>query len=344
MVPVRRAKTLWQLRRQKDDEATRVRRFRRRRYPGSRTRLYEIHLPPSYTGKTALPLVMVLHGCRQSQEDIRQISTFDAIADRERFIVVYPYVTAYVDFRIRNCWGWWRESEIRPGAGEVEDLWQIVEEVKAEFNVDPRRIHATGLSSGGSMAVAAMVAHASKLASGAVVAGVPYAETSRAVATGPGANPVFRPIEEVASAMDAVMGDEKRAVPVFIVHSHDDPVVDIQCARNIRDSLARCFEIDTSRRISARAGNTRGTAWVHKKYRGGGRRTAIETLFLEGAGHGWYGGKPGEFSYPDAPNVAERIWEFLKRHPLEQSAYRKQLQSNELRPVVLLPEAVAVGA
>jgi len=40
----------------------------------------------------------------------------------------------------------------------------------------------------------------------------------------------------------------------------------------------------------------------------------VETLFLQGLGHGWYGGAPGAHSYTDAPPIADMIWNFFRRH------------------------------
>jgi poly(hydroxyalkanoate) depolymerase family esterase len=259
---------------------------------------------------------MVLHGCRQNSADIRCISNFDTIADREGFIVVYPFVTGYSGIRIRNCWGWWLDSEIRPGAGEVEDLWQIVEQVRGEVSVDDRHIHIAGLSSGGAMAVAAMVAHFDKIASGAAVAGVPYLETPRAISYGAPSGARFKPTEHVVSAMKSIMGEHGRPGPIFIVHSSDDPIVDIQAARNIRDSWAACFNMDATRPGSESSGSAAGAPWVHTRYRETGKRSAVETLFIEGRGHGWYGGNPGRYSYPAAPDTSELMWCFFKRHPL----------------------------
>jgi len=290
--------------------------FRARSYPGSRTRRFELHLPRGYNDSSRVPLLMVLHGCRQTSADIRRIANFDAIADREGFIVAYPFVTGYSGMRIRNCWGWWLDGEIRPGAGEVEDIWQIAEQIRGEFSIDARRIHIAGLSSGGGMAVAAMVAHAGKFASGAAVAGVAYSETARAVSYGAPTGATFKPTQEVVSAMRSVIGKDGRPSPIFVVHSTQDAVVDIQAARNIRDSWAGCVDIDTTRPDWKRSGTTDGAPWTHMKYRRSGRRSHIETLFIEGLGHGWYGGNPGKFSYPAAPDISGLIWRFLKRHPL----------------------------
>ncbi len=285
-------------------------------YPGSRMRQYTVHVPPNYTWRRSTPLVMVLHGCQQCDEQIQHISNFDAISDKAGFIVVYPFVTSYTGLRLKNCWGWWSKNEIEAGSGEVEDLWGIIEQLKTEFNIDRRRIHVAGLSSGAAMATAMMVVHGHKIASGATVAGVPYSETQRAVAAPLSGWRQFKSIEEISNAMTVAMDRRKRRVPIFIVHSRDDKTVDIQAAHNIRDSWAQCFGIGTAKRFKVESGETSGTPWVHTKYRDDSRKTLIETLIIEGPDHGWYGGKPGKFSYPEAPDISRLFWKFFRYHRL----------------------------
>jgi len=324
----------WWPRRAEDDSErldVPVQRFRRQRYAGSRNRRFELHLPPAYDENADYPLVMVLHGCRQDSADIRHITDFDAIADRERFIVVYPFVTGYSGMRIRNCWGWWLEKEIRPGAGEVEDLWHIIEQVGRDVRIDDRRIHIAGLSSGGGMAVAAMVVHADRIASGAAVAGLPYSETPQAVSYGASGAITFKPTESVVSSMRSILGEDGRPSPIFIVHSGDDPVVDIRAAKNLRDSWVECYGLDPARSLSRVTGNTGGVAWAHSRYRPPRRRSVVETFFVDGPGHGWYGGNPGKYSFPDAPDTSELMWRFFKRHPLESKQHSREIRQQMAR-------------
>ena len=290
--------------------------FWARTYPGSRTRRYLVHVPRGKAHGRPRPLVVVLHGCRQDNRDIEQISGFNELADRHGFLVVYPFVTSYRGLRNKNCWGWWFEREIHAGAGEVEDLWQIVEEVKETYAIDPRRIHVTGLSSGAGMAVAMMIAHADKIASGAAVAGVPYAEKADAVLHALNHTPRNRPVIAIATEMRDEMGDRARTVPIQIVHSKDDDKVLIQSAEVLRDSWGYCFDIDLREAFKVRRGSTGGTDWEHRQYRNGKGKSSIETLFLEGPGHGWYGGNPGRFSFPDAPDIKRTMWKFFVTHPL----------------------------
>ena len=164
-------------------------------------------------------------------------------------------------------------------------------------------MHVAGLSSGAAMATAMMVVHGHKIASGASVAGVPYSETQRAVALPLSGGRQFKPIEEISNAMTVAMDGRKRRV-------------DIQAAHNTRDSWAQCYGIDISKRFKVDSGKTSGTPWVHTKYLNGSRKTLIETLIIEGPDHGWYGGKPGKFSYPEAPDISRLFWKFFRSHRL----------------------------
>ncbi|MEM7210025.1 MAG: PHB depolymerase family esterase [Pseudomonadota bacterium] len=284
-------------------------------YIGSRNREYTVRVPAASSKDDELPLVMVIHGCRQDNQAIENISGFSELAAKHGFRVVYPFVTSYLGVRDTNCWGWWVDSEVRRGAGEVEDLWQIIQAVKAEFAVNEKRIHVVGLSAGGGMAVALGVAQHQNLASIAVVAGVPYGEDAESVHYMPNMTTRHKRAQEIADAMLEQIGTPTRTLPAQIVHSLDDKKVEIQSACNIRDSWGLCFGVDTQSPVTRQNGKNKGIEWQHSTY-GNGSDASVETLFLRGVGHGWYGGKPGQFSFPDAPDVASWNWEFFRSNPL----------------------------
>ena len=161
-----KALTAWRERRRVARPIGHSHKFRSKSYSGSRNRRYIVYVPRGKTTSRPRPLVVVLHGCRQKHRDIESITGFNQIADRYGFLVAYPFVTSYSGMRFENCWGWWFDREIHAGAGEVEDLWQIVEEIKQNYAVNDQRIHVTGLSSGAGMTVALLVTHGDKIASG----------------------------------------------------------------------------------------------------------------------------------------------------------------------------------
>ncbi len=113
--------------------------FTAKTYSGSRDRHYQIFVPSTYTGQDVVPLVMVLHGCRQTEANMINETRFKDLAERDNFIVVYPFITSYDGMRDTNCWGFFLDQHIHKGAGEVEDLHQIALEIEAELKIDPDR-------------------------------------------------------------------------------------------------------------------------------------------------------------------------------------------------------------
>src|SRR5215468_7212924 len=57
---------------------------------GGLTRTYLVHVPPSYTGASAVPLVVDIHGWTSTAEQQRALSGFLTLSDARGFIVVYP--------------------------------------------------------------------------------------------------------------------------------------------------------------------------------------------------------------------------------------------------------------
>ncbi len=57
--------------------------------PGSRERTYEVFVPDGLSDQTAAPVVMVLHGCRQNEQNMIDETRFTHIAERDPFIVVF---------------------------------------------------------------------------------------------------------------------------------------------------------------------------------------------------------------------------------------------------------------
>src|SRR4051812_17330706 len=203
--------------------------FTAKSYPGSRDRHYQVFVPSTYTGQDAVPLVMVLHGCKQTELNMINETRFKDLAERHNFIVVYPFITSYDGLRDTNCWGFFLDQHIHKGAGEVEDLHQIALEVEAELKIDPNRRYVTGLSSGAGMSVALAVAQSAYFAAAGSVEGLPYSETAFSVGfvcANPG---TFKPVsaDAVAMQVEQKQPEDQRVVPIMAIHSRNDCVVNI---------------------------------------------------------------------------------------------------------------------
>ena len=280
----------------------------------SRGRDYLVYTPSDYAESEPLPVVVVLHGCRQTQNDIRAISGFDAIAERERFIVVYPFVTGYWSLRNKNCWAWWMKQHRRAGSGEVEDIGRIVKQVQDEFSVDPHRIHITGLSSGAGMAVAALVVHGSLFASGASVAGVAYGETARAVRTYSFLSIHYRSLSFIVKRMrdQLTVSGRGRLASLLVIQSEGDQTVEMQAGLNLRDSWLAIKELDVAN-VSVLEDKTREINWQYHRYGQFGTAESVDFLSVDQLPHGWIGGLTGDYSDPRGPNISEVIWLYFNR-------------------------------
>ena len=115
---------------------------------------YQVHLPPQYDGSTKLPVMMAVHGCGMTGfgwNSMKASTQFNALADREGFIVVYPTQRPFEN--AINCWNSADPRNQIRGAGEPALLAGVAREVVMTYGADPDRVHVSGASSGAGTAV-----------------------------------------------------------------------------------------------------------------------------------------------------------------------------------------------
>jgi polyhydroxybutyrate depolymerase len=136
-----------------------------------RSRAYFVHLPPGYTGKQPLPLVLVLHGATESPEGVEELSGMSLKADKENFIAVYPRGTGRLSnvptWNSGNCCGYALMNHV----DDVGFLRALIEKLGHDYVVDPKRIYVTGISNGGMMTYRAACELSDKIAAIAPVEG-----------------------------------------------------------------------------------------------------------------------------------------------------------------------------
>jgi len=118
---------------------------------GGRTRTYLVHPPAGYDAKTPLALVLVLHGALQGAANVESLSGMSAKADKEKFLVVYPNGTSrsglVPTWNAGACCGYAQTNKV----DDVGFLRALIDKLEHDYNVDPKRIFATGISNGGMM-------------------------------------------------------------------------------------------------------------------------------------------------------------------------------------------------
>lgn len=117
-----------------------------------RNRYYKIHLPIGFSFQKSYPLVFVFHGGLGNPELIAKQTRFSEKADKEDFIVVYPYGTGSFEKKLLtwntwDCCGYADKNNIN----DVDFIKALLIKMKSEYKIDDKRIYATGLSNGGMM-------------------------------------------------------------------------------------------------------------------------------------------------------------------------------------------------
>ncbi len=169
------------------------------------------------------------------------------------------------------------------------------------------------------MAVAALTVHAGRFASGAVIAGVSYGERALAIAMHHTGLSSYRPIDKTVILMEKARKKDRTPAPLFIVHSYNDSTVDILAGKNLRDSWLKYFGFEKKSLKKVDHHKEQNISWVHKAYGKKYGKSIVETVFIQGPGHGWYGGRPGEFSFPGGPPISNLMWKFFKDHKLSEN-------------------------
>ena len=81
--------------------------------PSSLDRQYQVYTPDGVATDGTAPLVAVLHGCDQTEQDMIDGTGFTDLSDQNGFVVVYPFVTSVDPLEVggHNCWRFWFPSE-----------------------------------------------------------------------------------------------------------------------------------------------------------------------------------------------------------------------------------------
>lgn len=278
---------------------------------GGLQRSYQIYIPDTLDEKSFSPMVMVFHGGFGSGKRISRRVGMNAVADKEKFIVVYPD-------GVDRHWNDGR-STTASGADDVSFIMAIIEKIKNEYRIDEQRIYATGLSSGGYLT--------QRLA----------CESSKIIAA-------FAPVISTMPVPLNTHCTPEQPVPILMINGRDDPlipwnggnlnsgqrmggkggeVISVPQTVEFWRKHNRCEKSPTEITLPDNAPDD-GTIVKQKKYDKCDAGTEVTLLMVVGGGHTWPGAperprmkkRTGNTSYDI--NASEVIWDFFKKYRLDQ--------------------------
>lgn len=162
-------------------------------------RPFDVFVPSSYDGDSAVPLVLLLHGYGASGDIQEGYFGLQPLAEERGFLYVHPDGT--VDGSGRPFWNATDAccDEFAARTDDSQYLFDVIEQVEANYRVDTERIFIVGHSNGGFMSYRMACDHADIIAAIVSVAGATLADTSRCAPS----NPVS--VLEIHGAADPVI-------------------------------------------------------------------------------------------------------------------------------------------
>jgi poly(hydroxyalkanoate) depolymerase family esterase len=279
--------------------------------PQSR-RHYFLYLPRKYSATRPMPLVVMLHGCKQSAEEFAAGTRMNEIADQEGFLVLYPEQRRLAN--VHRCWNWF-DSSAQRGDGEAALIAGLVREVIGSLAVDPTRVYVAGLSAGGAMTSILASCHGELFAACAVHSGLMYgaaesvSEATRAMKQGSRAS-------AQATARQAMARKDFAFVPAMVIQGSDDAVVNPMNADQLAEqflamsSLAQGGGAAVVENAYSESAGGRYPSEVHDFRRGD--LFALRKVLVHGLGHAWSGGRAElPFNDPKGPDATQMIWDFF---------------------------------
>ena len=293
-------------------------------------RSYQLYFPSGYREVERLPLLVMLHGCKQDVQSFAAGTRINNLADQKRFLVLYPEQRRLANaFR---CWNWFDPSS-NQGKGEAAIVAGMVRTVIAKHNIDARRVYVAGISAGGALTNVLASFYAELFAAGAVHSGLMFqAASSASVALNVMRHGSDRDPLQVARSAFELSGANINATPIFVIQGDQDRTVD---SLNAEQIVAQFSELH---RLSAQA-QQRSFDESHREkivapsadrygYRqldiGDSERPYLRQVSVQGLAHAWSGGNARyPYNDPRGPDANEMMWAFFALHSRSGSLHRE---------------------
>jgi polyhydroxybutyrate depolymerase len=265
---------------------------------GGLTREYRLYVPAGYNGATPVPLVFNLHGFGSNNLEQQLYSNFMPIADTAGFLIALPNGT--LDNSGLRFWNTLGSGSQVDDVGFISDL---LDTIRAAYNVDVNRVYSTGMSNGGFMSYELACQLAGRITAVASVTG---------------------------SMTEARLSscEPDRPVPVMEIHGTADPIVPYSgSAFNnivpIPSLVAAWVDLNdcspdpvvTPVPNTASADGSTATRFL---YPGGSQGSTVEHFRVEDGGHTW----PGASFIVGVTNqdfsASREIWRFFRQYRLDE--------------------------
>ncbi|TYB54559.1 PHB depolymerase family esterase [Nonomuraea sp. PA05] len=239
-----------------------------------------LYVPDGVGARPAL--LVAVHYCTGSGPAFYSGTEFASLADRHRFIVVYPSAT-----RSGSCFDVSSSQSLtHNGGSDPVGIVSMVRYVQQRYNADPERTYVTGASSGGMMTNVLIGAYPDVFKAGASFMGVPFG--CFATTDGSSWNSTCANGQLIKTAQQ--WGDQVRAAyPGYsgarprmqIWHGTEDATLRYP---NFQEQIKQWTNVHGLSQTPSLTDQPR-SGWTRTRYGGTGTKAPVEAISLQGVGH-----------------------------------------------------------
>jgi len=251
-----------------------------------------------------LPMLVMLHGCGQDADSFAASTRMNRVAQRERFLVLYPEQDRLAN--AQACWNWFDTASGR-AFGEAALIMKAIDQVCLLYPVDRARVAIAGLSAGASMAALLVTRHPERFKAVAMHSGIPPG-TAHSTLSALGAmhgRRATRPLVATPATMAA------NWPPLLVIHGGADTVVSPQNGQAAAQVWAAAAGARASSARRVQRGQRYAASVTDYKHRG---RTMATLVEIDRLAHAWSGGAAQQ-AYSDGrgPDASRMVWAFVAR-------------------------------
>ncbi len=263
-------------------------------FTGGQWRSYRLYVPAIYTGTTARPLILNLHGYTSNAQQQQLYSNFMPIADTANFLMVFPNGTYSSGQRF------WNAGISSLLVDDISFLSALIDSLDLQYNIDLNRVYSTGMSNGGYMSHTLACELSNRITAIASVTG------------------------SIFNTQYGTNCHVTRPVPVMQIHGTADPTVPYTGSSTSMpiDSVVKywvtkngCNPVATFSNVP-NTSTTDGCTAEHYFYGGGLSGSTVEFYKIIGGLHTWPGFPFGGSGTNMDINASKEIWRFFNKYRL----------------------------
>ena len=289
-------------------------------FVGGQYRSYRLYVPAIYTGATARPLILNLHGYTSNAQQQQLYSNFMPIADTANFLMVFPNGTYSSGQRF------WNAGISSALVNDIAFLNALIDSLDLIYNINLNRVYSTGMSNGGYMSHTLACELSNRITAIASVTG------------------------SIFNTQYGTNCHPTRPVPVMQIHGTNDPTVPYAGSSSSMpvDTIVKYWVTKNNCNTTPTFSNvpntstTDGCTAEHYKYLNGTSGSSVELYKIIGGTHTWPGFPFGGSGTNMDINASKEIWRFFSQYTLSTLTFVNQNEELKSRLKIFPNPATSV--